>query len=667
MRSASRSIVLAVVLAVPLAACGGRESSRAGKSAGRGTVAPGPPVSLDRNSYPVFPDADAGADPSVSAEQGGKGFTGEGWETNTDYELIGDPRAVKGGVFRQHVPSFPGTLRILGPEANTVLNAYIINRLVYEPLLWLHPSTLQFVPALASHWQISPDKTTYRFRLNPNARWSDGKPVVADDVVATWELIMDPGLQSPMDRLVFEKFEKPVAESKYIVRVKSKQLNWRNFLYFATQEGMVIFPAHVLRTIDGARYRTEYNFKLLPGTGPYSLAESDVNKGNGLSLKRRPDYWAAKHRRNVGRGNFDELRFSVVRDENLAFEMFKKGDFDFRTEFTSRRWVQEMNFERAERGLVQRRKVYNDNPSGIQGVAFNTRKAPFDDIRFRQAMAHLLNRDRLIETLFFKEYPALNSYYAGGIYENPNNPKMPYDPQRALQLLSDAGWKSRDPQGRLTRDGKPLVLELLYSDKGSERWLTIYQDDLRKAGITLNLRLVTPETRFELQQQRKFDMVSLAWAAETFPNPETSFSSRLADIPDNNNITGVKDKRLDELLAQYDGEFEQTKRATILREIDGILANLHHYVLEWDAPFQRVAYWNKFGQPEGVLSRIDDYHSAAWLWWIDAERERELNRAMGDPSIKMETGQLENRYWQEYAKRTSAPAQSGHTTGATTR
>ena len=665
MHARLRSFAFTALVPLLCIACGGSSPSPATPSGGGGTVAaPAGQVSLDKNSYPVFPDADAGADPSVPADQGGKGFTGEGWQTNTDYELIGDPRAIKGGVFRQQILNFPGTLRIYGPEANTVLNFYIIQRLVYEPLVWLHPSTLEYIPALATHWQISPDRMTYRFRINPNARWADGQPVVAQDVVASWDLLMDPGIQSPMDRITFAKFERPVAESKYIVRVKSKELTWRNFLNFATQEGWVIFPAHVLKKVDGAAYRTEYNFKVLPGSGPYAIAEADVLKGKGLSLRRRTDYWAAKERRNVGRGNFDELRFLVVRDDNLAFEMFKRGDYDFHYENVSRRWVQEMNFDRVQRGLIQRRKVYNDNPSGIQGLAFNTRKPPFDDIRFRQAMAHLLNRERLIQTLFFNEYPPLNSYSAGGIYENPNNPKMPYEPQRALKLLNDSGWNARDAQGRLTRDGKPLIVELLYSDKGSERWLTIYQDDLRKAGITLNLRLVTPETRFQLQQQRRFDMVTAAWAAATFPNPEPEYSSTLADVPDTNNITGIKDKRIDELIAQYDLEFDQTKRAAIIREIDGILANLHHYVLEWDAPFQRIAYWNKFGHPEGYLSRIDDYHSASWLWWIDPERERQLNRSMADPSAKLEVGPLEVRYWQEYAKRSRDKSATGQTVGS---
>ena len=185
---------------------------------------------------------------------------------------------------------FPGTLRIDGPESNTALN-FMIAPMVYETLLGLHPTTLDYMPALATHWQISHDRLTYRFRIDPNARLSDGQPVTADDVVATWTFMMDKGSRIPSTQLVYGKFEKPVAESKYIVRVKSKELNWRNFLYFAAS--MSIFPAHVLKNVDGARYLKDYNFKLLPGTGPYIVDEADVVKGKSVTIRRRKDYWAA--------------------------------------------------------------------------------------------------------------------------------------------------------------------------------------------------------------------------------------------------------------------------------------------------------------------------------------------------------------------------------------
>jgi hypothetical protein len=112
-------------------------------------------------------------------------------------------------------------------------------------------------------------------------------------------------------------------------------------------------------------------------------------------------------------------------------------------------------------------------------------------------------------------------------------------------------------------------------------------------------------------------------------------------------------------------EFDQHKREAMIREIDGILANLHHYVLQWDAPFQRIAYWNKFGHPPGYLGRVDDYNSAAWLWWVDPDKERQLNAASMDPSIKMPIAPLEDRYWKEYARR--APQNSGQTTGSVTK
>jgi ABC-type transport system substrate-binding protein len=232
-----------------LSACGGGTNNQQAPAASGSGAPAASTASADKNAYPVFPNTDAGADPAVTAEQGGKGFTGEGWETNMDYDLIGDPRAVKGGVFREYQLDFPSTLRLNGPEANTVLNNMIAS-MAYEPLLGLHPSTQAFLPALASHWQISPDKLTYRYRINPNARWSDGQPVVADDVVATWKFLNDQGLQDAMTSLVFSKYELPVAESKYIVRVKSKVLNWRNFLYFSAS--MPILPSHVLKTVDGA-------------------------------------------------------------------------------------------------------------------------------------------------------------------------------------------------------------------------------------------------------------------------------------------------------------------------------------------------------------------------------------------------------------------------------
>ncbi len=641
--------VLISALSLVITGCGKSSNQEPGpNSPSPGPSAPSGPVSMNKADYPVFPDADAGADPSVPAEQGGKGFTGKGWETNTDFDLMGDPHAVKGGVFRDYVPDFPGTLRMYGPDGNTYFNAEIVGGAVYENLLSMD-SNLNYMPSLATHWQISPDKMTYRFRINPNARFSDGAPVTSDDVIATYDLMIEKTLQDPAEQQTFEKVNRPVAESKYIVRVQAKELNWRNFLYFS---GMAIFPAHILKTINGDKYLKEYNFKMLPGSGPYIIRDADIAKGKTVSLQRRRDYWGEKARANIGLNNFDELRFLVVRDDNLVFEMFKKGDLDrYVVQHSPRQWVQELNFDNVQRGLIQKRRVFNSSPQERREYVFNMRKPPFDDIRVRKAMTLLLNRQLIVDKIMFNQYEPTNSFFAGTAYENPNNPKNEYDPKEALKLLSDAGWNSRDTQGRLVKNGVPLQIEMLYRNQIDEPALTIYQEDLRKVGISLNLRLLTFETEIQMVDQRNFQMAQLAWGGLLFPNPETEWLSPLADSNNNNNVTGFKNARVDQLCRDYDKMFDEKQRIKTIQEIDGIVTNTYDRILLWSAPSISIAYWNRFGTPPGILPRAGDEYTVYGLWWLDPDKNAQLQQAQRDPSKKLEVGQMDNRYWLDYAKK----------------
>jgi len=644
MRTGLLVLITGLFLAIT-SGCGQRSASTPETGSSSEPAAPSTPVSLNKADYPVFPDADAGADPAVPAEQGGKGFTGKGWETNTEFDLIGDPRALKGGVLRDSLPDFPGTLRLAGPESNSQFNAEI-GALAYESLLSVHPTTLRYIPGIATHWQISPDKLTYRFRINPNARFSDGTPVISEDVVASYDFRMDSTLQDPMAQLIFGKVNRPVAESKYIVRVQAKEVNWRAFLYFS---GMPILPAHALKDVTGDAYLKNYNYKLLPGSGPYTIQESDIHKGQSISVRRRKDYWAVKARANVGLDNFDELNFTVVRDENLIFEKLKKGELDISLINIARQWAEQTDFDSVQRGLIQKRKIYNNPAESFEGFAFNTRKAPLDDIRVRKALTLLLDRKLLLDKIMHDEYLPENSYNSGTPYENPNDPKNEYDPEDALKLLMQAGY-SRDSQGRLVKGNTPLEIEILYTSKTFEPHLTIYQEDLRKVGITLNLRLITPETEFQLANQRQFQMAIFAWGGSVFPDFEGNFQSTLADVENTNNITGFKDPHVDELLKQYDRTFDVDARFPILREMDGILANSYQYVLLWDAPFTRVLYWNKFGTPPGYISRTGDYYMAHQTWWFDPNKNAQLQRALRDPSVKLEVGPTDDRYWLDYGK-----------------
>ncbi len=489
---------------------------------------------------------------------------------------------------------------------------------------------------------------TMRFRIDPNARFNDGMPVTSDDVIASWKLMTDKTVQDPLRNSMYGKYEQPVAESKYILRVKAKEPGWTALYYFS---GMTIYPAHVLKTLTGADLIRDWNDKMLPGSGPYFVTPADVEKGKAIHIRRRPGYWAEQYRRNIGTANFDELREIVVRDRNLEFEMLKRGDLDYYVVSRAQMWVEELNFDKIQNGILQKRKIWNHSPNSISGIAFNTRRAPYDDVRVRKALRLLYNRELMIEKLTFNEYVLMDSVYPGTINENPNNEKIRYNPQAAIALLSEAGWKERNARGQLVKNGAPLTLELLYYSRQSERFYTIYQEDLRKIGVNLNLRYVTPETAFKLLDEQQFDMFSVAYGGGgPFPLPEQFFHSAQADQKASTNITGFKDKRVDEIIALYDREFDVKKRALLLQELDGIVMSQHHYLLEWYAPYTRVVYANKFGQPKGLITRIGDSRDAVSLWWVDPQKNAALEQAMRDPSVKLPVGDSDDKYWLEFAK-----------------
>jgi microcin C transport system substrate-binding protein len=159
----------------------------------------------------------------------------------------------------------------------------------------------------------------------------------------------------------------------------------------------------------------------------------------------------------------------VVRDENLMFEKFKKGEFDFHLVTVARKWVAEMDFDKIQKGWIQKRKIYQFEPNGVYGLAINMRHPPLDDVRVRKALAYLYNRPVFMEKLFFNEYLDMNSYFPGSPYENPNNEKVSYDPEKAAQLLAEAGWTTRNAHGVFVRENLPFTLTLLYFSKPSER------------------------------------------------------------------------------------------------------------------------------------------------------------------------------------------------------
>jgi len=572
-------------------------------------------------------------DTVTQPEEGGYGFeniaTKLGYKTHqvpqNELKYFGDSRAVKGGILSLVQGQFPATLRTEGKNSIYYINKQI-RSMVYETLLDLHPVTSDYIPGLATHWKISHDKMSFWFRLNPDARFSDGHAVTAGDVITSYNLLMDETILSPSAQLTFSKFKRPVAETKYIVKVECKSLNWRNFHYFSS--ALYIYPAFYLQSLSGIEYLREYNAKMLPGTGPYTILTQDIKNQISFAFTRRLDYWDCANPLKRNMNNFDKIKQSVVKDNPLLlFEKFKKGDYDFTVIGSARDWHGNCNFNAVQKGWIQKRKIYSQRPSGWAGYAFNMRIPPFNDRRIRSAFSYLLYRERMNHELFYDEYILQNSLYAGSIYENPDNEKITYDPVKAVKLLAEAGWKDRNKNGWLINDKGEEFRETIRIPKYLEYVVTPYQQSLKKYGIDLQIQFMDRNALWKIIMERNFSICYEFHSGTRFPNPEDSLHSSLADKNNTKNIYGFKNSRVDELLILYDREFDSKVRQNIIREIDGIVTHERILVLTHYYPYHRVLYWDKFGYPDYMFSRYGD-KTILNYWWLDPQKIGHLKESM---------------------------------------
>lgn len=635
---------LAIILTTLLISCGGNDSKKTTTS-----KIDTKPISIKQFDTPP------GADPSVSAEMGGNGFTGEGWTTNKDINILGNPKAVKGGTLVMSIPDFPATLRNIGKDENSYFSRMAAD-LMYEGLVNLDPVNEEFIPSLATHWKISEDKKEFTFRIDPNARWADGKPVIAQDVVDTWKLRVDEGILTPEINELFKKYQLPVAVSKYIVstRINEKEPDWRLFLYFGS---MAILPSHYIGGLSGKDYLEKFQFDVVPGSGPYTIDKNDIKKGQSISIRRRSDYWAANDKANTGLYNFDNIRFDVIADQKLEFEKFKKGDIDILS-FTgvtrANNWIEGLDIDETKRGLIQKVEVFNENPAGTRGFAFNMRKPPFNDIKVRKAFAHLLDRKKILEKLFRNSAALLYSYYANSPYENPDDIKIDYNFDEGVKLLAEAGYSQKNADGYLVKDGKVFEVELPYGNPSLEKFLTVYQEDLKKAGVKLNLKQVDGTTNFKLGNERNFTMLVSAWGGLRYPNPQTSFSSSSAKSDNSTNWPGISDPRIDEIISKYNKEFSRAERIKLIREIDKIATDYIGYAFTWYYPAERIAFHDKFGFPKGMLTKTGDYLTSPGLWYLDPERNAKYEEAKKDKNMQLPKFPPEDKYWLDVKKQLEA-------------
>lgn len=498
-----------------------------------------------------------------------------------------------------------------------------IFRLMFETLLDTDPITLEDRPGLASRWEISEDKKTFTFHLDPRAKWSDGKPITAEDVVWSFEAVKNPNhltgaLQSYMQRLVGIE-----AVGERSVEIRADEVHWRNLLACSAFR---VMPKHWWKDRDF----NKVNFEFPVVSGPYRLGE--VSEPHFARMERREDYWRADDPSAVGLLNFDTVEYRFYPQQDVAFESFRKGEFDSFAIYTASQWVKETVGERFDKNWIVKQSIHNYNPVGFQGFAMNMRREPYKDKRVRKALAHLLDRKRMNQTIMFDQYKLTSSYWPDLWDEAHPNPNVEteFDVEKARALLREAGWAVNPATGKLEKNGKPFVMNFLTRDPSTNKFLLIYEESLKDVGIELKIDQKDWAAWANDMDEYNFDITWAAWGAGTIKDPESMWASATADLKAGNNITGFKNAEVDALIEQTREVFDVADRHEIIRQIDRIVYEETPYVLLWHIDYVRLLYWNRFGMPDHVLGKYSDEWASVDYWWDDPLQSDDLKAAQAD-------------------------------------
>ena len=542
-------------------------------------------------------------------------------QTDGEIDPIAVEGAKKGGTYAAWAGEFPKSLN-MWLDYNTF--SFQISTLMYGTLLDMHSTEDRPVGDLAETWDISPDKMTYTFKMNPAAKWSDGQPVTAEDVQFYYDVMMDPKNLTSLFRVDLSRFNRPEVIDERTLRITAKVAHWSNFW---TAAGLYAFPKHAWKDLTFNEQTFINSFPVV--SGPYALEE--VKMDRSIKMVRRGDWWGRALKYNLNKYNFDHIFFKSEDDTNKLLELIKRGEIDSDPVNSAKIWVQDTqdpHFEQVQKNWIVRQRIFNRNPVGFQGFAMNMRRPVFQDVRVRQAFACLLNRELMNEKLMFNAYFLLNSFFPQ-LYPGNQNPDLPvtkYDPDKARALLKDAGWQV-GPDGILAKDGQQLSVKFLYQADNEMKQLNIYLEDLKKVGIQVTVDPVSESTYTKRMENLDFDMTWAGFQAVRLNDPEPLWSSKQADEPATQNLSGVKDTEIDQLIDQQKTEMDAGKRNGILKKIDARLMALCPYVMLWEQGDTRLLYWNKFGTAKYVLAKYENEADALIYWWYDPDKAKALEEA----------------------------------------
>jgi microcin C transport system substrate-binding protein len=492
---------------------------------------------------------------------------------------------------------------------------------------------------VAESAEIAADRLSVLYTLRKQARFHDGSPITPDDIVWTFNTLRTSG--QPLYRSYYGDVTEAVIEGERGIRFKFKTAKNRELPWIIGQ----LVPAL------SKKYYADHDFTKTTltsplGSGPFTVAA--VRPGQSITYQRVADYWGKDLPVNKGRFNIDTIRYDYYRDPTVALEAFKAGDYDIRQENSAKAWATGYDCPALRQGLIKKTVIPNELPTPMQGFGYNLRRPIFEDPRVREALAYGFDFQWSNQNLFYGLYKRTRSYFdnselaATGLPQGeelkilePFRGKIPdqvftkeYDPPtytqsftlrdglvRAVALLKDAGWGFKNGQLANAKTGQPLAFEILLYDPQMERIVLPFTDNLKRIGIAATVRLVDTAQYQQRMNTFDFDMTIVLFPQSLSPGNEQRdfFGSRAADRPGSQNVLGVKNPIIDQLIEEL---IQAPDRASLIahtRALDRVLQWGYYVIPQFHLGAFWVAYWDKFRRP----AIAPKYGFGLDTWWVD--------------------------------------------------
>ncbi|MDH5560057.1 MAG: extracellular solute-binding protein [Deltaproteobacteria bacterium] len=528
------------------------------------------------------------------------------WENGSLLPEYVDPKAKRGGTYYTSVSTYPLTFRLYGPNANSGGFAILNHELSNWSLTSVHPVTRKVIPQLATHWAIMPDQRTVYYKLDRDARWSDGKPITADDYLFALEFQKSKHIQAPFyNQYVRDYFQSIEKIEDYIIKVTSVKPSWR-ILY---ELDLSPQPRHFIK-LD-KNWVKDYNWKANVVPGPYVLKE--YRRGKYLIFERVKNWWGDNKARYKSRFNFDRIHARVVRTREIEFELFKKGKLDVFSVSDGNRWFKQTNFKDIQKGYIQKQLIYVDVPAGIRGIFLNTKDPLLKDIQIRLALNHILDFKTINQKFLYGLEKRQNHFFdTYPPYRHPGIKSREFDLQKANQLLDKAGWGGpRDNAGIRQKQGVPLSITV---STGSEVWvkyLAFIKETALKAGIDLQIKVLDGAALFKSFNERTYQSIILVYTGGQFPGPRQFLHTENIK-KGTNNLFQFGTKGLDELIETYEFDLNEKKRIDAIFKIEEIVKENAIWIPFWRKDHSKLLWWRYIKGPSGFITPTGFDLSVLW-------------------------------------------------------